>query len=437
MRRIAPMRRIVRGARVVDPSQGLDAELDVLIEDGAVARLDEHIEPQSGDAVTDAGGLVVTPGLIDIHVHLREPGFEYKETVETGVKSAAAGGFTAIACMANTDPVNDNKAVTELILREAERHPYARVHPIGAVSRGMAGEELAEIGEMVEAGVVAVSDDGLPVMNAALMRRALYYAQHFDVPVIQHAEDLNLTGDGVMHEGEYSTRLGLPGIPGLAEDVMVARDLLLAKDAGGRYHVAHLSTATSLEMVREARRRGVRATCEVTPHHLLLTDREVLASGFSTATKMKPPLRSAADAEALLAGIADGTVDAIASDHAPHHPDEKDVQFSTAPFGILGLETTLSLCLDRLLHTGVIGLPRLVELLSTGPARVFSLPGGSLEPGRPADLTLIDLEREVTVDAKRFYSKSRNTPFDDWTLRGGAAGTILGGEPVVLPPRSG
>lgn len=427
------MRRIVQGGRVVDPSQGIDGELDVLIEDGVIARLVESIEPADGDDVIDARGLVVTPGLIDIHVHLREPGQEYKETVRTGLLSAAAGGFTAVACMANTDPVNDNKAVTELILNEAARHPYARVYPIGATSRGMKGEELTEVGEMVESGVVAISDDGLPVMNAAVMRRALYYAQHFDVPVIQHAEDLNLTGDGVMHEGEYSTRLGLPGIPGLAEDVMVARDLLLSADTGGRYHVAHLSTGRSLEMVREARKRGVRVTCEVSPHHLLLTDREVMESGYSTSTKMKPPLRSQSDVAILAAGLVDGTVDAIASDHAPHHPVEKDVQFSAAPFGILGLETTVPLCLDRLVHGGLISLSRLVELLSTGPARVLSLPGGSLEPGRPADLTLLDLDREVTVDTEQFRSKSRNTPFGGWTLRGCAVGTILGGTRIELP----
>jgi dihydroorotase len=426
------VRRIVRGGRVVDPSQGLDAVRDVVIEDGAVAGIGEDVEPAAGDEVIDARGLVVTPGLIDIHVHLREPGFEYKETVATGVAAAAAGGFTAVACMANTDPVNDHRAVTELILREAERHPLARVYPIGAISRGLKGEELSEVGEMVEAGIVAISDDGLPVMNAALMRRALWYAQHFDIPVIQHAEDLHLTDGGVMHEGEYSTRLGLPGMPGAAEDVMVARDLLLAADTGGRYHVAHLSTARSLAMVREARRRGLAATCEVLPHHLLLTDREVMASGFSTSTKMKPPLRSRADTEALMEGLADGTVDAIASDHAPHHPDEKDVQFSCAPFGILGLETTVSLCLDRLVHAGVISLLRCVELLSTGPARVLSLPGGSLAPGRPADLTLLDLDREVTVDPRRFRSKSRNTPFGGWELKGAAVGTILGGKPVRL-----
>lgn len=422
---------VVRGGRVVDPSQGIDRVLDVLLEDGCVARLDERVEAPGAEEI-DAGGLIVTPGLIDIHVHLREPGQEYKETVATGLRSAAAGGFTAVACMANTLPVNDHRTVTELILTEARRHPFARVYPIGAISKGLGGCELAEIGDMVAAGAVAISDDGLPVMNAAFMRRALQYAQHFKVPVIQHAEDLDLTGDGVMHEGEWSTRLGLPGIPGVAEDVMVARDLLLTEDTGGRYHVAHLSTGRSLAMVREAKRQGLAVTCEVTPHHLLLTDQEVAASGFSTATKMKPPLRSGSDARALLEGLSDGTIDAIASDHAPHHPDEKDVQFSVAPFGILGLETTVSLCLDRLVGPGHIDLSRLVYLLSTGPAAALGLPGGSLEPGRPADLTLLDLERQVTVRAGGFNSKSRNTPFDGWQLKGATAGTFLGGVPVKL-----
>ena len=431
------MRTIVRGGRVIDPSQGLDKTLDLLIEDGHVARLDERIEASAGTEEIDAAGRVVTPGLIDIHVHLREPGFEYKETVRTGLRSAAAGGFTAVACMANTLPVNDHRVVTELIMAEAARHPYARVYPIAALSKGLAGEEMAEIGDMVAAGAVAISDDGLPVMNAAMMRRALLYAQHHDIPVIQHAEDLDLTADGVMHEGEWSTRLGLPGIPGLAEDVMVARDLLLSADTGGRYHVAHLSTGRSLAMVREAKRRGLAVTCEVSPHHLLLTDREVADSGFSTATKMKPPLRSEADVAALIAGLEDGTVDAIASDHAPHHPNEKDVQFSTAPFGILGLETTVSLCLDRLVQPEIISLPRLVELLSTGPARTLGLPGGSLAPGQPADLTLIDLDREVVVRAAEQQSLSRNTPFEGWKLRGAAVGTLIAGRAVSLASDTG
>lgn len=430
------MKRLIRRGRVVDPSQDLDGVRDLLIDEGRVAEIGESLPVPEGAEVIDASGQVVTPGLIDIHVHLREPGEEYKETVRTGLLSAAAGGFTAVACMANTRPVNDHRTVTELILREAARYPWARVYPIGAISVGLRGEELAEVGEMVAAGVVAISDDGLPVMNAALMRRALQYAQHYDVPVIQHAEDLDLTADGVMHEGEWSTRLGLPGIPGLAEDVMVARDLLLSADTSGRYHVAHLSTGRSLQMVREAKRRGVAATCEVSPHHLLLSDREVADRCFHTSTKMKPPLRSEEDITILREGLADGTVDAIASDHAPHHPDSKDVQFSAAPFGIVGLETTVSLCLDRLVGQGIVTLPRLVELLSTGPARALGLPGGSLAPGSVADVTFLDLDKEVVVEADRFRSLSRNTPFEGWALRGAPIGTLLAGEPV-RPPGEG
>jgi len=425
---------LVRGGRLVDPSQDLDGFYDLLLEDGAVARLDEKIAVPRGAEVLDAGGLVVAPGFIDIHVHLREPGQEYKETVRTGTLAAAAGGFTAVACMANTLPVNDNRSVTEHILGEAARHGYARVYPIGAVTKQLRGEELAEVGEMVAAGVRAVSDDGRPVANPEMMRRALLYAQHFGVPVIQHAQDLELSGAGVMHEGEWSTRLGLPGIPGLAEDAMVGRDLMLLEETGGRYHVAHLSTARSLDLVRAAKRRGLGATCEVTPHHLALTDQAVADSGFSTLMKMNPPLRSERDRQALLAGLADGTVDAIASDHAPHHSDEKEVEFSLAPFGVVGLETTVSLCLDRLVRQRVVSLRRLVELLSTGPARVLGVPGGTLAPGSPADVTLLHLDRQTTVRAAAFRSKGRNTPFAGWKLRGKPAGTILGGRRVE-PPR--
>lgn len=423
---------LIRGGRVVDPSQDLDGFFDLLLADGVVARLEEEIEAEAGVEVVDASGLVVTPGLIDIHVHLREPGQEYKETVESGTRAAAAGGFTAVACMPNTVPPNDNPSVTRHILVRAERAGYARVYPVAAVSKGLRGEELAEMGENLAAGAVAVTDDGLPVANAELMRRALLYAQHFGVPVLQHAEDLDLTGEGVMHEGEWSTRLGLPGIPGLSEDVVVARDILLAEQTGGRYHVQHLSTAVSLDLVRQAKARGAPVTCEVTPHHLFLTDEEVSKSAFSTNTKMKPPLRSERDQQALLAGLADGTVDAIASDHAPHHGDEKDVEFSLAPFGIVGLETTVSLCIDRLVRTGRLTLPRLVELLSSGPARVLGLPGGTLAPGSPGDVTLIQVERPLTVEPKAFRSKSRNSPFSGWKLRGAPAATFVGGRRVEL-----
>lgn len=428
---------LVRGGRVVDPSQDLDGLYDVLIVDGEVARVEEGIDPATVEGGAeleeiDAAGLVVTPGLIDIHVHLREPGQEYKETVETGTRAAAAGGFTAVACMPNTVPVIDNPSVIEHVLGQARRFGYARLYPIGAVTKGQKGDELAEMGEMAAAGAVAFSDDGLPVANAEMMRRALLYAAHFDAPVVQHAEDLDLTGGGVMHDGGWSARLGLAGIPGSSEDVVVGRDLLLLEEgAAGRYHVAHLSTAKSLELVREAKRRGLAVTCEVTPHHLLLTDEVVAERGFATDTKMKPPLRSQADREALVAGLVDGTVDAIASDHAPHHADEKAVQFSEAPFGIVGLETTLSLCLDRLVRPGVIGLGRLVELLSTGPARAFGLPGGTLVPGSIGDLTLLDPDRRVTVDPSSFRSKGRNTPFGGWELVGAPVATVVGGRRVA------
>ncbi len=424
------MRLLIRGGRVIDPGRGLDAVADVLIDHGVVERVEAGISPPAHVEVLDASGLVVVPGLIDIHVHLREPGQEAKETVASGVAAAVAGGFTSVACMANTAPVNDSKLVTATILAAAERAGLARVYPIGAISQGLAGEQLAPFGQLAAAGCVAFSDDGRPVASAELMRRALEYAQHSGKPVVQHAQDLDLTGDGVMHEGRWSACCGMPGIPGLAEEVMVARDLLLLEETGGRYHVAHLSTARSLRLVREARARGLGVTCEVTPHHLVLTDQAVIDSGFDPRWKMNPPLRSASDLEALRAGLADGTIDAIASDHAPHTDDEKALEFELAPFGIVGLETTLSICLDRLVRAGVIGLPRLIELLTSGPARVLGLPGGSLAPGRPADVTVIDLEREVDVAAARFRSKSRNTPFEGWKLRGAAVVTIVGGRVV-------
>ncbi len=423
---------LLRGARVVDPSQDLDRICDVLMADGCVAEIAESIDIGEDVEVLELQGKILTPGLIDVHVHLREPGHEYKETIQSGCRAAAAGGFTAVACMANTEPVNDNRSVTEHILVTAQRQGFARVYPIGAISKGLRGEELAEIGQLADAGVVGISDDGRPVENADLMRRALAYAQHFDLPVIQHAQDLELSGRGVMHEGAWSTRLGLPGIPGVAEDTMVARDLLLVELTGGRYHLQHLSTARSLDLIRDAKARGLAVTTEVTPHHLLLNDQAVSDSGMSTDTKMNPPLRSEADRAAMIEGLVDGSIDLIASDHAPHHVDEKDRQFSEAPFGIVGLETTVSLCLDRLVGAKLLSLNRLVELLSCRPAEIFGLPGGSLAPGRPADATVLDLEREVVVDPASFQSKSRNTPFGEWSLRGAAVQTILGGRPVVL-----
>ena len=424
---------LIRGGRVVDPGQEFDGQADVLIEDGLVTACDPAVEAPDGVPEVDVNGLVVAPGLIDMHVHLREPGQEYKETIESGTRAAAAGGFTSVACMPNTAPVNDDPSVTEFILKQAERAGWARVHPIAAVSKGLEGRELTEFGALRRAGAVALSDDGRPVWNAALMRQALRYARHFDLPLIQHAEELELSGDGVMHEGRFSTLLGVEGIPGAADDVMVGRDLILTADTGGRYHLAHMSTARSLELIRGAKEAGRRVTSEVSAHHLLLSDEDVYDSGLDPDFKMHPPLRAAADRDALVAGIADGSIDAIASDHAPHHPDEKELDFVAAPNGIVGLETTLSLCLDRLVGKGLIDLARLVELLSTAPARILGIPGGSLSPGSPGDVTLIDLGREIEVDPAAFHSRSRNTPFAGWTLRGAPAGTIVGGRVIELP----
>jgi dihydroorotase len=431
---------LLRGGRVVDPSQRLDAVRDVLLRDGKVAEIAERIDLGAGGGnggveVLDLAGRVVAPGFIDIHVHLREPGHEHRETVETGTRAAAAGGFTAVACMANTEPVNDTVAVTEHILSQARRHGYARVYPVGAVSKGLEGEELAEIGQLRAAGVVAISDDGRPVESSELMRRALSYARHFDLPLVQHAQDLDLSGDGAMHEGVWSARLGVPAMPGAAEDTMVARDLLLVELTGGRYHLQHTSTGRSLDLIRDGKRRGLDVTCEVTPHHLFLTDEEVGKSGLSTNTKMNPPLRSERDRDALLQGVADGTVDVIATDHAPHHVDEKRVPFAMAPFGIVGLETAVGLCLDRLVRPGLIDLMRLVDLLSCAPARVMGVPGGTLAPGGPADVTVLDLEQDWTVDPLTFHSKSRNTPFTGWSGKGAAAMTIVSGKVVRVPPR--
>lgn len=421
---------LLRGARIVDPSQDLDRQTDLLLADGLVVQLGDGIEAGEGVEVMELAGKVVTPGLIDVHTHLREPGQEHKETIESGTRAAAAGGFTAVACMANTEPVNDNRSVTEHILSEARRHSYARVYPIGAITKGLRGEELAEIGQLAAAGVVGISDDGRPVESAELMRRALSYSRHFDLPVIQHAQDMALSGSGVMHEGAWSTQMGLPGIPGVAEDAMVARDLLLVELTGGRYHLQHLSTERSLQLIQEAKGRGLQVTCEVTPHHLLLTDEAVFESGMSTDTKMNPPLRQESDRLALLEGLADGIIDLIASDHAPHHPDEKDCEFSHAPFGIVGLETTVSLCLDRLVAGGVLTLSRLIDLLSCRPAQVFGLEGGSLKEGSAADVTILDLEAEVTVDPRSFLSKARNSPFGGWQLKGAPVRTILAGRLV-------
>ncbi len=422
-------RLLIKHGRVVDPTQRMDEGLWVLVVDGKVARIAERIEDRDAE-VLDATGLVVAPGFVDVHTHLREPGFEYKETVATGSAAAVAGGFTAVCCMPNTQPVNDNAAVTEFIRGRAAAAGLARVYPIGAVSKGLQGEELAEMGEMARAGAVAFSDDGKPVHNAYLMRRALEYAQLFGVPVVDHCEEPALAAKGVMHEGAVATRLGLRGIPAAAEEVMVARDVVLAQLTGGRLHVAHLSTQGGLDRVREGKAKGVAVTCEVTPHHLALTDQAVADSEYDTDTKMNPPLRSADHVAALLQGVQDGVVDCLATDHAPHHADEKVLEFDLAPFGIVGLETAVPVTYDLLVRRHKLPLRLFIALWSSNPARAFGLPGGSLKVGSPADITLLDLDARLTVNPDRFRSLSRNTPFAGQRLKGWPAATIVGGKAV-------
>jgi len=414
---------LITNGRVIDPSQDLDAKLDILIEDGLVARVDKKIKASNVTTI-DANGLIVTPGFIDLHTHLREPGQEHKETIATGTRSAVAGGYTAVCAMANTVPPNDERAVTEMIIAEAARNGACRVYPIGAVSRGLEGKELAELADLRRAGCVAVSDDGKPVYNAQLMRRALEYCSMLGIPIVAHEEDANLNEGGVMHEGYFSTLLGMSGIPAASEETMVARDVILAGLTKSHVHIAHLSTAGAIAAVRNARKAGVRVTCEVTPHHIALGDDAV--QSFSTNLKMNPPLRSPEHREALLEAIADGTIDAIATDHAPHHFDEKNVEFDLAPFGVIGLETAFGVCYDRLVREKVIGLARLIDLLSCGPARTFSLPGGTLREGSPGDVTVLDLDTPFAV-TNTFASKAANSPFIGETLHGRAVMTIVGG----------
>jgi len=416
---------LIKGGRVLDPANGVDAVEDLLIQDGKIARLGKGLEAPDGTPVIAAAGKVVCPGFIDIHAHLREPGYEYKETVATGTKAAAAGGFTAVACMANTNPVNDNRSVTDYILAKARSEGFVRVYPIGAVTRGLEGKELAELAELAEAGCVAYSDDGHPIMNSALLRRAMEYTLPFGLPIISHAEDAHLVQGGVMNEGVVSTELGLGGRPATAEEVMVARDCCLAELTGAHVHIAHLSTAGAVRLVKEAKARGIRVTAEVTPHHLLLTEEAV--RGYDPNTKMNPPLRTKRDQEALLEALADGTIDCIATDHAPHALSEKEGDFDGAAAGIVGLETAASVLLDRLVRPGLLSLKILVERLTAGPARALNLPGGSLAPGVDADVTILDPARELTIDPAGFHSKSRNTPFGGWRVTGMPWMTLIGG----------
>jgi len=418
---------LIRGGRVIDPAQGIDGINDVLVRDGLVVGVGPEGAQQIGkaDATIDAVGLVVCPGLVDMHVHLREPGREEDETIETGTRAALAGGFTSVACIPNTEPPIDTQSTVEFIHQKAARADTCNVFVVGCVSRDRAGKELADIGQLVEAGAVAFSDDGAPVYDAELMRRALEYCRMFDKPILAHEEVLELSHGGVMHEGLVSLVLGLTGMPAAAEEVMIGRDIALAEVTGGRLHVMHVSTAGGVALIRVAKARGARVTAEACPHHFTLTD-ECLR-GFDSNFKMSPPLRTVDDVEAIIAGIADGTLDCIATDHAPHAREKKMLELDRAPFGILGLETAVGLCVTRLVNTGRIGWPRLVEALSTAPARILGVNRGTLRPGAIADITLIDPSLTWQVDAERFASKSINSPFHGWTLTGRAVATIVGG----------
>jgi dihydroorotase len=439
------LRRIlIKGGRVVDPEAGIDGLMEILIEDGKIVRIGESLVSgpwpvadsqeiitdngqQTTDQIIDASGKIVTPGLIDMHVHLREPGHEYKETIQTGCLAAAHGGFTTVCCMPNTDPVNDNQSVTDYILKKARMADTVRVHPVGAISRGLRGKSLADFGELKAAGVAAVSDDGNPVMNAQLMRRALEYAKGFDLLVISHCEDRNLTANGVMNEGVTATRLGLPGIPNPGETVMVARDIALCELTGTPLHIAHVSAEGSVRLIREAKTRGLPVTAETAPHYFSLTEEAI--STYDTNAKVHPPLRTAKDRDAIQTALADGTIDVIASDHAPHSSIEKDLEFQQAANGMIGLETSLPLSL-RLIDKGLIAWSDLVSKMSINPARILKLDDIGLNPGRPADLTIIDPDKKFTVDANMFRSKSRNTPFNGWELKGKAVLTMVGGRVV-------
>ncbi|MBU5637354.1 dihydroorotase [Geomonas sp. Red69] len=421
------MNLLIKGGRVIDPSQGIDETMDVLIADGVILELGQGLTAPEGTPTIDASGLLVTPGLIDMHVHLRDPGLEYKEDIATGSRAAAAGGFTSVACMPNTSPVIDNKAVACYVVNKAKSEALVNVFPVGSITKGSKGDSLAEMGDLKEAGCVAVSDDGKPVCNSELMRRALEYAKGVGITVISHSEDLALVGEGVMNEGFVSTELGLKGIPWAAEDIAVAREVYLAEFAAAPVHIAHISTAGSARIIRNAKARGVKVTCETAPHYFTLTDDAV--RGYNTNAKMNPPLRGESDVAAMKAALADGTIDAIATDHAPHHPDEKDVEFNVALNGIVGLETSLPLSL-KLVEEGVLDLKGLVSVMSCNPAKILGIDRGTLRVGAVGDVTVIDPGKEWQVEADKLESKSKNSPFLGWKMKGKAAYTVVKGQVV-------
>src|SRR3954464_275384 len=418
---------VIKNGRVIDPASRTDRVADVLIVDGRIAGVAPNLSSPKAEVI-DANGMIVAPGFLDIHVHLREPGFEHAETIESGSRAAAAGGFTSVCCMPNTKPVNDSAMVTSYIVEQARSRAVVNVFPIGAITKGSGGEELAAIGAMRAAGAVAISDDGLPVMNARVMRRAMEFAKSYDLPIIQHCEDLNLSAGGDMHEGAQSVRWGLRGIPAASEDVMVARDLVLAQLTGARYHVAHISTRNAVAMVGFARKQGLSVTCEVTPHHFALSDAQM--PPYDGNYKMKPPLRGTGHRDAIVDALADGTISAIATDHAPHAGSDKMQEFERCPFGIIGLETAISITLEHLVAPGRITLTRMVELFTSGPESIMRLGRGTLAPGAPGDVTVFSTDVEWTYDVNQSASRSRNSPFDGKTFHGGPMATIVNGAVV-------
>lgn len=422
------MKLLLKNGKIIDPAQGLEQVTDLLIENGRIILISEDIQQPDAE-VFDAAGLVVAPGLIDMHVHLREPGLEAKEDITTGTMAAAAGGFTTIACMPNTKPVIDNAILVAGIIHRAETEGYVNVKVIGALSKGQQGKELAEIGDMIQAGAVAISDDGHYVSDTRLLRNALEYTGIYGKTVISHAEEEELVSDGYMHEGAVSAMLGMKGRPAVAEDIAVARDIMMAEYTGTQVHIAHVSSKGAVELIRQAKQRGVKVTAEVTPHHLTLTDEVV--KGFNTATKVNPPLRSSEHVQAMVAGLKDGTIDAVATDHAPHAFEEKDVEFKYAPSGFAGLETALGIMLTEFYHTGLFSLTEIINRMSCSPARILELETGTLKVGAPADITVIDTELEWTVDSSSFYTRGKATPFESKMLKGKAVATIVGGRLVM------